>query len=94
MKKIFLDLKVQLVLVHTVTTYMYLPVSSTLVDRAVPVSQTDVFGVFLDGPLEESLAALAGPHPIVLTGGVVSADGAQEALGVSHKGAGRAPAPA
>ena len=52
------------------------PVPPSLVHRTALVRQTDVLGVLLDGPLEEALAALAGADPVVLTGGVVTADGA------------------
>ena len=51
-------------------------VPPSFVHRTALVCQTDIFSVLLDSPLEESLAALAGSHPVVLAGGVVTADGA------------------
>ena len=51
-------------------------VPPSFVHRAALVCQTDIFSVLLDSSLEESLAALAGPHSVVLTGGVVATDGA------------------
>ena len=53
------------------------PVPSPLVHRAVLVGQANVLGVLLDRPLEEALAALTGPDPVVLTRRVVSADRTQ-----------------
>ena len=49
-------------------------VPPSFVHRAALVSQTDIFSVLLDSSLEESLAALAGPHSVVLAGGVVTTD--------------------
>ena len=49
-----------------------------LVHGAVLVRQTDVLGVLLNSSLEEALAALAGPHAVVLTRGVVPAHGAKQ----------------
>ena len=54
------------------------PVPPPLVDGAVLVGQADVLGVLLHSPLEETLAALARPHSVVLAGGVVAAHGAQQ----------------
>ena len=54
------------------------PVPPSLVHRTALVRQTDVLGVLLDGPLEEALAALAGPDPVVLTGGIVATDGTEQ----------------
>ena len=53
------------------------PVSPPLVHRAVLVRQADVLCILLNCPLEESLAALARAHAVVLAGRVVAADGAQ-----------------
>ena len=53
-------------------------VSSPLVHRAVLVRQADVLGVLLHGPLEESLAALAGADAIVLAGSIVPTHGTQQ----------------
>ena len=53
-------------------------VPPSFVHRAALVCQTDIFSVLLDSPLEESLAALAGSHPVVLAGGVISTDGTEE----------------
>ena len=50
------------------------PVPPSFVHRAALVGQTDIFRVLLDSSLEESLAALAGPHSVVLAGGVVTTD--------------------
>ena len=66
-----------------------LPVPSPFVDRAVPVRQADILCILLNGALEESLASLARAHAVVLAGGVVAADGAQQAFGIGHQGAGR-----
>ena len=52
-------------------------VAPPLVDGAVAVGQTHILGAFLNGPLEESLAALAGADAVVLTGRVVPAHPAQ-----------------
>ena len=49
-----------------------------LVHGAVLVRQTDVLGVLLDSSLEEALAALTGPHAVVLARGVIPAHGAQQ----------------
>ena len=49
-----------------------------LVHGTVLVRQTDVLGVLLNSSLEEALAALAGPHAVVLARGVVPAHGAQQ----------------
>ena len=49
-----------------------------LVHGAALVRQTHVLGVLLHRPLEEPLAALAGPHPVVLARGVVPAHGAHQ----------------
>ena len=66
--------------IHSIRSRYYLAaVPSSLVDGAVLVGQADVLGVLLDGPLEEALAALAGPHPVVLAGRVVPAHCAQQA---------------
>ena len=54
------------------------PVPPPLVHGAVLVRQTDVLGVLLDSSLEEALAALAGPHPVVLAGRVVATHRAQQ----------------
>ena len=54
------------------------PVPPPLVHGAVLVRQTDVLGVLLNSSLEEALAALAGPHAVVLAGGVVSTHGAKQ----------------
>ena len=53
------------------------PVPPPLVHGAVLVRQTDVLGVLLDSSLEEALAALTGPHAVVLARGVIPAHGAQ-----------------
>ena len=55
------------------------PVPPPLVHGAVLVRQTDVLGVLLNSSLEEALAALAGPHAVMLARGVVSAHGAKKA---------------
>ena len=54
------------------------PVPPPLVHGAVLVRQTDVLGVLLDSSLEEALAALTGPHAVVLARGVIPAHGAQQ----------------
>ena len=54
------------------------PVPPPLVHGAVLVRQTDVLGVLLDSSLEEALAALTGPHTVVLARGVIPAHGAQQ----------------
>ena len=54
------------------------PVPPPLVHGAVLVRQTDVLGVLLNSSLEEALAALAGPHAVMLARGVVSAHGAKQ----------------
>ena len=54
------------------------PVPPPLVHGAVLVRKTDVLGVFLDSSLEEALAALTGPHAVVLARGVIPAHGAQQ----------------
>ena len=61
-----------------------------LVHGAVLVRQTHVLGVLLHRPLEEPLAALAGPHPIVLARGVIPAHGAHQPAAAGAR-AGRAP---
>ena len=62
-----------------------------LVHGAALVRQTHVLGVLLHRPLEEPLAALAGPHPVVLARGVVPAHGAhQPAAAAAGARAGRA----
>ena len=50
------------------------PISSALVDWTVPICQTDVLGVLLDGPFEETLTTFAGPDTVVLAGRVVAAN--------------------
>ena len=52
------------------------PVAVALVDGAVARAAARVASLLADAALEEALAALAGPDPVVLTGGVVTADGA------------------
>ena len=52
-------------------------VPTPLVHGAVLVRHTEVLSVRLNSSLEEALAAFAGPHPVVLPRGVVSADSAQ-----------------
>jgi len=52
-------------------------IATSLVHRAILVRQADVLGALLDGPLEESLAALTGSNSIVLTGSGVAANGTQ-----------------
>ena len=52
-------------------------IAPPLIDGTVAVGQTDVLGPFLDGPLEESFATLAGANAVVLAGRVVAADAAQ-----------------
>ena len=63
------------------------PVPPPLVHGAVLVRQTDVLGVLLNSSLEEALAALAGPHAVMLARGVVSAHGAKQsgAAGLENK---------
>ena len=39
----------------------------------------------LDAPLEEGLAALAGPHPVVVAGCVVVTHGAEVHVGLAHR---------
>ena len=53
-------------------------VPPSFVHRAALVGQTDIFSVLLDSSLEESLAALAGSHSVVLTGGIVSTHGTEQ----------------
>ena len=53
-------------------------VPPSFVHRAALVCQTDIFSVLLDSSLEESLAALAGSDPVVLAGGIVSTDRAEQ----------------
>ena len=57
-------------------------VPSSLVHRAVLVRETNILGVLLDRPLEESLAALTGADAVVLAGCVVTAHGAQQGGGL------------
>ena len=52
-------------------------IAAPLIDGAVSIGQTDVLRSFLDGPLEESLAALAGADAVVLAGRVVAANPAE-----------------
>ena len=40
----------------------------------------------LNAPLEKGLAALAGPHAVVVAGGVVAAHGAEVHVGFPHGG--------
>ena len=56
-------------------------VPSTLVHGAIFVRQTNILGILLNCPLEESLAALTSSHPIVLAGSIVPAHRAQQAHG-------------
>ena len=51
-------------------------VPPALVHFTVLVHQTNILGGLLDRPLEESLAALTGAHPVVLTTGNVATHGA------------------
>ena len=53
-------------------------VPPSFVHRTALVCQTDIFSVLLDSPLEESLAALTGSHSVVLTGGIISTDSAEQ----------------
>ena len=48
------------------------PVPPSFVHRTALVRQTDVFSILLYSSLEEPLAALAGPHPVVLAGCIVT----------------------
>ena len=52
-------------------------VPPSLVHRTVLVSQTNILGVLLDSPLEETLAAFTGSHSIMLTSSIVSTHGTQ-----------------
>ena len=53
-------------------------VSLSLVNFTVAICHTCVDPLVLNSSLEESLAALAGPHSVVLTGGVISTDGTEQ----------------
>lgn len=52
-------------------------VTASLVHRARFVGKTHVLGPFLNSPLEETLAALASPHSVVLAGCGVSTHSTQ-----------------
>ena len=53
------------------------PVSPSFIHGTVFVRQAHVLCVLLHRPLEEALAALTGPHPVVLTRSCVPAHGTQ-----------------
>jgi hypothetical protein len=52
-------------------------ISPPLINRARFVSKANVFGAFLNGPLEESFASFAGSHAVVLAGCDVTAHSTQ-----------------
>lgn len=51
--------------------------AAVLIDSALVGRRADVVIVTLDAPLEESLAALAGPHPVVVARRVVVTHGTE-----------------
>ena len=53
-------------------------VPPSLVHGTVLVRQTNILGVLLDSPLEESLAAFTGPHSTMLTSSMIPAYGTHE----------------
>lgn len=61
---------VQALLVATILA----PVAAPLIYNAIHGARAHVLGVLLHGPLKEALAALAGPHPVVLAGRIVAAN--------------------
>jgi hypothetical protein len=52
-------------------------IATSLVDRTTPIGQADILGAFLYCSLKESFAAFASADAVVLTGGIVAANGAQ-----------------
>ena len=60
-------------------------VPPSLVHLTVLVHQTNILGSLLDRPLEKTLAALTGAHPVVLAAGNVATHGAEKGKGFRLK---------